>query len=249
VSVIALIPARSGSKGIPGKNFRQLGGKTLVQHAVDCARAAGIDRICVSTDLQSITADDVGADVLYRDAALAADDTPMLAVVQDFLARMAHLYTATLPAWTGKPTEQTLNEQIVVLLQPTAVFRTPARVREAIQLLQSTGADSVVSVVPLPLTHHADAQLAIGSILGPDRLFGVGEYPEFPDSCLNRQQREQTYIRDGTVYAFKRDTVARYGHIYGDYCKPLILEPHETCELDTEADWAAVQARWEREHA
>jgi CMP-N,N'-diacetyllegionaminic acid synthase len=198
VSVIALIPARSGSKGIPGKNFRQLGGKTLVQHAVDCARAAGIDRICVSTDLQSITADDVGADVL---------------------------------------------------LQPTAVFRTPARVREAIQLLQSTGADSVVSVVPLPLTHHADAQLAIGSILGPDRLFGVGEYPEFPDSCLNRQQREQTYIRDGTVYAFKRDTVARYGHIYGDYCKPLILEPHETCELDTEADWAAVQARWEREHA
>jgi CMP-N,N'-diacetyllegionaminic acid synthase len=232
MAVIALVPARSGSKSIPGKNFRLLGDKPLFAHAIDCAYAAGCDPVALSTDNPHPATPYAPCLEIERPAELAQDDTPMIDVVRHALAQIP-----------GQP------DDVIVLLQPTQPFRTPARVREAITLLQSTGADSVVSVVPLPLTHHADAQLAIGSILGPDRLFGVGEYPEFPDSCLNRQQREQTYIRDGTVYAFKRDTVARYGHIYGDYCKPLILEPHETCELDTEADWAAVQARWEREHA
>jgi CMP-N,N'-diacetyllegionaminic acid synthase len=244
VSVIALIPARSGSKGIPGKNFRQLGGKTLVQHAVDCARAAGIDRICVSTDLQSITADDVGADVLYRDAALAADDTPMLAVVQDFLARMAHLYTATLPAWTGKPTEQTLNEQIVVLLQPTAVFRTPARVREAIQALTPDW-DSVVTITPLPRSHAPEFVLGYcNTTLSTFPMQGT-----WAGRPTRRQDALWPYLPDGTAYVFRRKTVEAFGNIYGELVRGIILEPHETCELDTEADWAAVQARWEREHA
>jgi CMP-N,N'-diacetyllegionaminic acid synthase len=235
--VVGLVPARSGSKGIPHKNFRKLGGKTLIQHAVDCAKAAGITHVCVSTDDQSVCADDFGCDVLWRDHVLAADDTPMFAVAQDFVARMGSLYTATNPAWTGKPVQQTQGEQIICLLQPTAPFRTPAHIQSAIRLLRETRADSVVSVVELPRTHHADLQTYVAD----ERL-----YPHCDDWRLmptRRQNVEPAYIRDGTVYAFWVKTL-KSGTLYGRDVRPLIIPPEESCELDTEADWADVERRW-----
>jgi len=257
MSIIALIPARSGSKGIPGKNFRKLGGRALWMLAVDCARASECDTTIVSSDkftqqsgisrgcsfvwdeAEKRYVDNPGKDwdviQLPRPAELAQDDTPMIEVVKHLLEQLP-----------GQP------DDIIVLLQPTQPFRTPARVREAITVLQSTGADSVVSVVPLPLTHHPDMQLWIHG----DRLYrGAGltfkgapmgwDWDLLP---ARRQDVRQTYIRDGSVYAFRRKTLNR-GTIYGQDVRPLILEPHETCEMDTEADWDAVQARWEREHA
>jgi CMP-N-acetylneuraminic acid synthetase len=112
--------------------------------------------------------------------------------------------------------------------------------------LQDTGADSVVSVVPLPLTHAAAFQVRIDR---HGRAWPAGDLPYWDGVPTRRQEAFQPYRRDGTVYAFRRSTVDDHGTIYGQDVRPLILEPHETCELDTEADWAAVQARWEREHA
>jgi CMP-N,N'-diacetyllegionaminic acid synthase len=222
--VIALIPARSGSKGIPGKNWRPLaGGLSCVELAIDCAQSVGVQRVCVSTDagVSAYTFRGAhGCDIQHidRPPELAQDDTPMIAVVKHALEQIP-----------GQP------DDIIVLLQPTQPFRTPARVREAIQLLQSTGADSVVSVVPLPLTHHMLCQFMLRGGRIPHLVVGFGR---------QRQQLEQSYIRDGTVYAFRRATVERHGTIYGQDVRPLILEPHETCEMDTEADWHAVEARW-----
>jgi CMP-N,N'-diacetyllegionaminic acid synthase len=224
--VIALIPARSGSKGIPGKNTRELGGMPLYEHAIRAAYDANCDRIVLSSDAKILMRRADGylrhAEYLERPAELASDTAAMVDVVKHAMTQIP-----------GEP------DQIWALLQPTAVFRTPARVREAIQLLQSTGADSVVSVVPLPLTHHP--MFALGIARGKLDIRGY-----FPS---RRQDVEPAYIRDGTCYTFRRETVTRYGNIYGEDCRPLILEPHETCELDTELQWAEVQARWEREHA
>jgi CMP-N,N'-diacetyllegionaminic acid synthase len=61
-----------------------------------------------------------------------------------------------------------------------------------------------------------------------------------------RQDMPPAYIRDGTVYAFWRRTVTRYGNIYGPESTPLIIPPEETCELDTMSDWANVEARWNK---
>lgn len=244
MSVLALIPARSGSKGIPNKNLRTLGGKTLIQHAVDCARAAGIERVCVSTDIGGLDPYELGADILHRPAELASDTAPMIDVVRHFLSEAALLYTATLPAWTGKPVAQTLAEQIIVLLQPTQPLRRPEHVQRAIALLHESGADSVVSVVPLPLTHHPFAQfLNIGGRLVT--------WSEIPWSALSvcRQGHEPTYIRDGTVYAFWRKTVAQHGTIYGQDVRPLIIDPADSCELDTEQDWMDLERRWKERHA
>jgi len=165
---------------------------------------------------------------IRRPAELATDESPMIDTVRHAMQQIP-----------GEPSD------IWLILQCTQPLRTPARVREAITLLQDTGADSVVSVVPLPLTHSWDFQLSVA---------WVGLYPVHPDLATiadlprRRQDAEQTYIRDGTVYVFRRKTLD-CGNIYGRDCRPLILEPHETCELDTELQWAEVQARWEREHA
>lgn len=254
MSVLALIPARSGSKGIPNKNLRTLGGKTLIQHAVDCARAAGIERVCVSTDIGGLDPYELGADILHRPAELASDTAPMIDVVRHFLSEAALLYTATLPAWTGKPVAQTLAEQIIVLLQPTQPLRRPEHVQQAIALLQESGADSVVSVVPLPLTHSPDWQCRItewtsgpqANVLTP--FFAERYAGAWKALHARRQDCEQTYIRDGTVYAFWRKTVEQHGTLYGQDVRPLIIDPADSCELDTEQDWMDLERRWKERH-
>jgi CMP-N,N'-diacetyllegionaminic acid synthase len=226
MSVLALIPARAGSKGIPGKNLREFGGRTLIQRAIMCAVQAGVWPVYVSTDIPQDVwqRDAIEAHHMARPKELAQDDTPMIDVVRHALA-----------AIPGEP------EQIIVLLQPTQPFRKPEHVREAIRLLQETGADSVVSVVELPKSHHAWMQLVIyahGEQLSPYEGMGWQSVPS------RRQDARSAYIRDGTVYAFKRATVERYGTIYGQDVRPLIIAPEDTCELDTEDDWREVERRW-----
>lgn len=225
MSVLALIPARSGSKGCVGKNLRTLGGKTLIQHAVDCAFEAGC-RPHVSTDITQ--ADYPGilhtAHLVRRPPELAQDDTPMIAVVQHALQQIP-----------GEP------DDIIVLLQPTQPFRTPAHIRQAIALLQESGADSVVSVVPLPLTHSPDM---LGVISGGGELRPWSEFGWPP--C--RQVVTPAVMRDGTVYCFRRRTVDNYANIYGRDCRPLIIDPADSCELDTEEQWAEVERRWKERH-
>jgi CMP-N,N'-diacetyllegionaminic acid synthase len=227
--VIALIPARSGSKGIPGKNFRAFaGGPCLVWlacHAAFAARQDGIhliDEVYVSSDIAPPLPP--GAHWIKRPAALAQDDTPMFDVVKHAVNELA-------------------DDDIVCLLQPTQPFRTPQHVQQALALLRETQADSVVSVVELPATHAAELQCEIewGCLRPKGELLCWDCIP----TC--RQQVEPTYIRDGTVYAFWVKTL-KSGTLYGKHVRPLIIPADESCELDSEADWADVERRW-RERA
>jgi CMP-N-acetylneuraminic acid synthetase len=134
---------------------------------------------------------------------------------------------------------------IIVLLQPTQPFRKPEHITEAIRLLRETQADSVVSVVALPLTHDWVFQF---------RIEGAGKlvpwiHRDWTHVPACRQDVIQSYIRDGTVYAFLRRTVAQHGNIYGQNVRPLIIDPADSCELDTEEHWQAVERRWAEKHA
>jgi CMP-N,N'-diacetyllegionaminic acid synthase len=232
--VIALIPARSGSKGIPGKNWRVLGSKTLIAIAADAAHAAGIARIVVSTD------DTGGAcafevpggpyvELMKRPDDLAQDSTPMFEVVAHAVKELG------------------LNDSdIVVLLQPTAPFRTPAHIQSAIRLLRETRADSVVSVVELPRTHSPEFVVRKYEVFG-ERGWRIAPECGWRSLPACRQDVEPAYIRDGTVYAFPVKTL-RSGTIYGQDARPLIIPPEESCELDTEADWAEVERCWRERH-
>ena len=241
--VLAIVPARSGSRGIVGKNFTPLVGLAPVLRAYQVAKVVA-DRVLVSVDEDGWwhpalddDAFDNWDDAVCRPPELATDECPMVDVVQDALARIP-----------GP------SDQIVVLLQPTQVLRTPAHVQVAIALLRETQADSVVSVVELPQAHSPElVAVCYQGRLVPWLARWADEairydradlrVPTWADVPSRRQAASQAYIRDGTVYAFWRRTVDEDGTIYGQDVRPLIIPAAETCPLDTPADWAEAERR------
>ena len=223
--VLALVPARGGSKGIPGKNIRALAGRTLLEYVGQAAAASGaIDRVVLTTDDERIANEGrrVGLEVPFmRPPSLAADDTPMLPVI-------VHAVEALEGAgWSP---------EIVVLLQPTSPLRRPEHIRAAVEQLRSSGADSVVTVVELP--RH----------LSPDYVMRVDDgmlVPFLPEGArvTRRQDARPAFVRDGTVYAFWRRTLRDTQSIYGRTCRPLVIAAHESMTLDSLDDWHEAERR------
>jgi CMP-N,N'-diacetyllegionaminic acid synthase len=221
--VLGIVPARSGSKGVPGKNVRPLAGHTLLEYTARAARDSGVlDRVILSTDSPEIAdaGRRAGLEVPFmRPAALAGDDTPMLPVVQQALESLAR------GGWSP---------EMIVLLQPTSPLRRPDHIRDAVTTLRATKADSVVTVVEIP--RH----------LSPDYVMRIDEgrlQPFVPDGArvTRRQDARPAYSRDGTVYAFWRATLERFGGIYGDDCRPLLIDARESLSIDSPADWDAAE--------
>ncbi len=221
--VLGIVPARGGSKGVPGKNVRPLAGRTLLEYTARAARESGVlDRVILSTDSPEIadTGRRAGLDVPFmRPVTLASDDTPMLPVIQHALESLAR------DGWSP---------DMIVLLQPTSPLRRPDHIRAAVTTLRDTKADSVVTVVEIP--RH----------LSPDyvmRLDGGRLQPFLPDGArvTRRQDARPAYSRDGTVYAFWRATIERFGGIYGEDCRPLLIDARESLSIDSPADWDAAE--------
>lgn len=214
---LGLIPARSGSRGIPGKNTRMFNGKPLLAHAISVAQQT-CDRVFVTSDDLNILllAAQYGGGAIHRPKELARDDTPMLPVVQHALKEV--------------------DADIVVLLQPTQPFRTVKHVKDALDLLEETMADSVVSVVEIPAHYSPDyAMLLEGERLKPF------DY-HVRKNLVRRQDARAAYSRDGTVYVV-RSEIVNAGSIYGEDCRALIIPSSESANLDTEEDWALAEAR------
>jgi len=154
-----------------------------------------------------------------RPADLAQDDTPMLPVVRHALAALRS------SGWSA---------DAIVLLQPTSPLRRGSHIRDAVTMLRETGADSVVTVAALPQQ------------LSPDYVMRIEDgrlRPFLPDGLriTRRQDVRLAYAREGTVYAFRRNTLDLFGNIYGDDCRPLVLDPAESLSIDSPADWAAAE--------
>ena len=217
--ILGLVPARGGSKGVPGKNVRPLAGHTLLEYAARVARESGVlDRIILSTDSSQVAEAGrrAGLEVPFvRPAALAADDTPMVPVIEHALAELSR---------------QPWSPEIIVLLQPTSPLRRPDHIREAVSMLRETGADSVVTVVEVP--RH----------LSPDYVMRIEAgrlKPFLPDGArvARRQDARPAWARDGTVYAFRRSTIEQTGGIYGEDCRPLLVDAGDSLSIDSPEDW------------
>lgn len=227
---LAIVPARGGSKGVADKNLRLLAGRTLLDYAAGAARESQVvDRIVLSTDSEEIAAAgrEAGLDVPFmRPAALAQDDTAMLPVIVHALAELAR--TGWVPEY-------------VMLLQPTSPLRRGSHIAAALSQLTTSGADSVVTVVEVPRHLSPDYVMRIeGGVLRPFLPGGA--------RVTRRQDARPAYSRDGTVYAFRRDTVERFGDIYGDRCLPLVIDSEESLSIDSQADWDRAErilSAWE----
>jgi CMP-N,N'-diacetyllegionaminic acid synthase len=221
MKTLAVVPARGGSKGLPGKNARPFLGVSLLERAIRVALET-CDHLVVSTDSQELAdiadAMGYGACVHMRPAELATDEAPMLPVVQD--------------AIRGREGD------VIVLLQPTQPLRTAGQVRAAIRMLQETGAESVVSVKEVPEAYSPDRVL----VQAGGRLMTPAD--GFPHDS-RRQEARQAFVRDGTVYAVLRHVVeARGGYagsLYGLDCRALPL-PGAALSIDTLEDLKGLEA-------
>jgi CMP-N-acetylneuraminic acid synthetase len=223
MKTLGIIPARGGSKGVPRKNIRLIAGKPLIAYTIEAAKGSRLlRRLITSTDdiETAEIAKSLGSEVLMRPTELAADDTPMFAVIQHVLETI------------GKSDAY---YEHVVILQPTAPFRTSRHIDEAITLLENTKADSVVSVSPVPGHYNPYWQFIVQD--GELRLF-IGK--PLSQIITRRQELPKTYTRNGAIYAFRTALVFAQRNIYGDRCIPYIMSVKDSVNIDSVEDfWLA----------
>jgi len=205
VEVLALLPARGGSQGIPRKNLAPLAGKPLLQWTLDAAcEAETVTRVVVSTEYDEIAAAAGGAEVLRRPPELAAVETPILPVIRH--------------------ARDTYACDILVLLQPTSPLRRAEHVDAAVRLLRDSGADVVVSVVPVPHRYSYDSLM----VLRGDRLVARAE-------PSRRQNRETLYARNGPAVLALR--AATFGdELYQGDVRAYVMDGRDSLDVDSPED-------------
>lgn len=219
--ILGLIPARAGSKGVPGKNRRILAGMSLVERAFRVAKQSAVcERIIVSTDDMSVmrVARRIGLDVPFiRPAELSGDETPMLDVLQH-----------------GVRTLEARGHQfdVVMILQPTSPLRTAGQLIEAARLLGEN--DSVCSVTELPRTMSPHYVMRIQQGF-------LTSFLEEGKSVTRRQDAPPAYLREGSVYLVRRDVLMEQNSIYGTRCVPM--QVGASLSIDSEEDWQEAVRR------
>jgi len=215
VSVLAIVPARSGSKGIPRKNLASLGGRPLIAWTIEAAQAARhVDRIVVSTDDEAIAELSVklGASVpSLRPVELASDATPMWDVVAYALDHEPE-----------PPTEA------VVLLQPTSPFRPQGLIDRCVEAKRETNASSIVTVVRVP--HH----LTPGSLLASRE--GWLEAASHEPSRSRRQDKPILFARNGPSVVVSDPATVRAGSLYGERSFGVEMSKLDSIDIDSPED-------------
>jgi YrbI family 3-deoxy-D-manno-octulosonate 8-phosphate phosphatase len=203
---VAVIPARGGSKGVPGKNVAMVGGQPLVVRAVRAARAAQrIDRVIVSTDdpLIAAAARDAHAEVVERPTQLAGDTAS---------SESALLHALDLAA---------PDAEVVVLVQCTSPFLTADDLDSAAGAVADDLADSAFTAAP---SH--------GFLWQPD---GTGINHD-PSARSRRQHRPVELLETGAAYAMRVDGLRRTGHRFFGRIRPVLVDPARTLEIDEPSD-------------
>ena len=221
--VIGIIPARGGSKGLPGKHLLPLGGRPLIAWTFDAARASRtLGRVVLSTDAPDLAAlaRQSGVDVPFmRPDALASDDAPMLDV-------LVHAVQALIAA--GDPPDA------VVLLQPTSPLRTAAHIDAAVTLLETSGADAVVSVVEVP---HRFNPVSVLQMDG-DRVAPWSQGP----TVTRRQDKPRVFARNGpAVLVVRTRVLVEQGSLYGQDTRAMLMTDAESVDIDTAWDLAVAE--------
>ncbi len=218
-SALAVITARGGSKGLPGKHLRLLAGKPLLAWTVDAARAARrVARVLVTSDDPAILdlAASLGAETLLRPAELARDDTPSDPVV-------VH---AVREAGRG--------EAVVVLLQPTSPLRSAEDIDAALAHVDATGAEAVVSVcAPREnpwKSFYVDAEGCLRGIAGDAAPFQP------------RQTLPPAVRPNGAIYGVRTEVLLRTGRLFAGRTVGWEMPRARSVDIDTAEDLAEAEA-------
>ena len=226
--VLGLVVARSGSKGVPGKNLRELAGHPLVAYAVRAGvKAPSITKVVISTDDPRIaeTAARYGAEApCLRPAELATDDSPVLESILHAINELQR---------------QGESFDLVCLLQPTTPFRDVDEIERAIRTLAADPtADSIVALAAVEDLHPRRLRRIVDGAVR--QFLGGGGDQE----GQQRQDHgdETAYRRSGDFYITRVPTLTEKKSLYGDRALPLIVPAWRAINIDSESDLLMAEA-------
>jgi CMP-N-acetylneuraminic acid synthetase len=207
MKILAIIPARGGSKGIPCKNIKKVVGKPLIEYTIHAAKdSKKLDRIIVSTDSPQIAkiAISVGVEAPFlRPKKISGSNSSTIDTIKHTLKFFADTYVP----------------DIILILQPTSPFRTSEMIDKSINLLQKSKADSVISVSKVKNHPYKSYWY--------DKKFLKSFRSDHEKKYYQRQQLPDLFYENGTIYAFWTKTLKKYDSIYGQKIKPLIAKENE----------------------
>ena len=218
MSILAIIPARGGSKGIPRKNIRLLSGKPLIAYSINTAlKSKYVNKVIVSTDSREIAdiAASFGAEIIFRDESLSSDMVTLDPVIYHAL---------------GEAEKNADHFDAVITMQPTSPALTAETLDAAIEYFQSGGYDTVISVVNQP-------HLCWGKKNGK-------VYPLYKKR-LNRQELPPQYFETGGFVIARHDAVQINSRI-GDKVSVFEVPEQESVDIDDEYDWILVEHAFQR---
>ena len=224
--VLAVIPARGGSKGVARKNIRSIGGKPLIAYTIEMANAIRhmLYRAVVSTDDPEIesVARRYGGDVPFlRPAELSGDRVPTLPVLQHAVKFVEEQGQTTID-W-------------VLLLQPTTPFRSIEDIDATLALAQQGGCDSIISVVQVFAEHPIFIKRIENERLLPFNLVEK-------EGTRRQDCHPPAYIRNGAVYLTRRDIIMNANSIWGEVIRPYVMPPERSVNIDGELDLKLAEA-------
>ena len=223
MKILGLVPARGGSKGIPGKNAKLLSGKPLIQYTLEAAQAAhSLTDLIVSTDSDELMqlSKILGVEVPFkRPDELASDTASSLAVVQH---TVAYLQAA------GREFDA------VCLLQPTTPFRTASDIDGAVARFIQGGYDSLLSVREVPHQFHPDWVYLSSN----DETLSLATGTSTPKP--QRQLLKKAYYRDGAIYITRISTLQN-NSLYGDRIGYVVNESQRYVNIDDWDDWQKAE--------
>ena len=229
MKVLGVITARGGSKGIPGKNLKLLAGKPLIAYSIETARLSGaFDRLILSTDDEAIAdaARRLGCEVPFmRPPELARDDTPHLPVMIHAVAALRD--------------RESYGCDAAMILQPTSPLRTADDIRHSITLLETSGADSVVSVSEVPSHHNPMRTLRLD-----DRGFATlymtgGPVRRRP---VRRSDMTTAWTMNEAIYLFRTHVLFdAEPSLYGDRTAAYVMPSERAVAIDDLSDWILAE--------
>lgn len=218
--MLAIIPARGGSKGLPGKNIKELMGKPLIAYTIEAAlRAKGIDQVIVSTDDRNIAevAVQYGAEVPFmRPDFLASDQSSAVDVYLHAVETLQNMYQSSITKF--------------MVLLPTAPLRTHTHIEAALKEFAEKQADTLISMkdapVPVSWYFYANDKKQVKNL-------GLGA----GSPIANRQKNEQYYIPNGAIYILDYNLLKTKRTYYSNNTIMYHMKEEDSVDIDTLQDF------------
>lgn len=223
MNILGIIPARGGSKGVPGKNIKKLNGEPLISYSVkEAKKSKYIDRLIVSTDDENI------ANVVLKYGVEVPFMRPKELAQDNSLAIDNYIYTIN-------RMEKEFNYKVdaIAIFQPTSPLRTVQHIDEAVKLFINKNSDSVVSVCEVEHSPYWYKNMNNKNILS--------DFISCENSNANRQELPKVYRPNGAIFIFKRELIMNLKTYYTQNSYGYIMSQEDSVDIDTPLDFKIAE--------